>query len=204
MAWAITRFPACTHHVFLSHSSVDKSDLVYPVHHRLEAAGVSPWIDRHHFAYGRDSLAALREGVLACRHVVFFITPALLSNARGWCAAELAYSGIVQGNLLGDGDALVNVILPLILVPNPADVLPHTVWRTVWDRGPVYDPTPGVDPTTWAVAAILRFLRDEERLAKQHARLTRQDANLRRTVDRVPGLRKRVTQFDPQPLPPET
>ena len=121
MQWTIRYFPPCSHHVFLSHCREDYDDLVYPTYLRLRQQRIIPWLDRHDYPYGSDSRLALQDGILRSRNAVFFITPHLLNNPRGWCALELAYGTILQNNLAIAGGALANVILPLFLV---------SPWRT--------------------------------------------------------------------------
>ena len=90
MLWTIRHFPPCSHHVFLSHSREDRADLVDPIYLQLREQRIVPWLDRHDYAYGRDSRIALQDGILRSRHVVFLITLNLLNSPRGWCALELA------------------------------------------------------------------------------------------------------------------
>ena len=201
MSFLIDSFPRCTHHVFLSHTGLDKVDLILPVYQRLRSQGVIPWIDQDDFAYGRDSLVALEEGVLSCRHTAFFLTPAMLSNPKGWCPVELGYADLLQRNLRGNGVDLVNVILPLILLPDPNITLPGTVWRTLADRGPTYRPERDPDPVSWAVGAIHRFLLLEQRRAERFEQRRRKDRDFRDSLSRTPGLKQRVTVFEPQPIP---
>jgi TIR domain len=197
----IDHFPRCTHHVFLSHTGRDKADLILPVYERLRSEGIIPWIDRHDYEYGRDSLVALGDGILNCRHVIFFLTPEMLANPKGWCPAELVYADLVQRNLRTPGADLVNVILPLIFLPNPSEALPGTVWRTLWDRGPSCRPEQTPDKVTWAVNEIRRFLRNEQRRAEQFERRCKREKTFRELLTSRPGMRERVTIFDPQPIP---
>lgn len=200
MSFLIDSFPRCAHHVFLSHTGRDKEDLVVPVYRRLKALGVIPWIDRHDFAFGRDSLAALEEGVLLSRHVVFFLTPAMLTNSKGWCPVELAYADLLQRNLRGNGIDWVNVILPLILLPDPNAILPGTVWRTLADRGATHKPDRDTEQVSWAVEAIHRFLMMEQRRAEHLERRSKKEKAFRESLTRTPGLKERVTLFEPQPI----
>lgn len=201
MPFAIDFYPRCTHHVFLSHSGADKATLILPVYERLRARGIEGWVDRHDFAYGRDSLTALDDGVLNCRHVVFFLTPAMLANPKGWCQVELAYADLIQRNLRTPSLDLVNVILPLLFVPK--DTLAPTVWRTVSDRGQPHDPNRHPDAVGWAAEAIERFLRIEQGRAKQLEARRKRDDGFQRATALAPGLRERVTKFHPRPLPAE-
>lgn len=204
MAWKLDHFPACTHHLFLSHSREDHETLVRPVFDGLRATGVRSWIDRHHYPYGRDSRTALQSSVLTCRHVAFFVTPAMLASPRGWCVLELGYSEILQSNLSLPGEMLAHVFLPLFLVPQTDPNLPRTVWQATRDRGIFHDPTRNPDPVDWAVGALVQFLRREEKLAGEVRSRVRRDPDFRETLPLKSGLRRRVAEFGPAPLPDET
>lgn len=83
MFWQIHSYPPCDHHAFLSHCADDRAWLVHPVFDELKARGIIPWLDREDYYYGRDSRTALRDGLLRSRHVVFFVTRAMLGYTRG-------------------------------------------------------------------------------------------------------------------------
>lgn len=201
MFWEIRSFPKCEHHAFLSHSREDHDPLVRPVFDQLAAAGVTAWIDRHHYPYGRTSRTALQDGILLCRHTAFFVTDAMLRSARGWCVLELAFAEILQANLTHPGRELLTVSLPLFFVPPADPLLPRTVWQTVRDRGHFFDPSRSADPVAWAVDEVTRFLRREQEQAKRLRATVRADEKLRLALPLENGLRQRVTRFDPQPLP---
>ncbi len=203
MSLSIEWFPNCTHHVFLSHTGLDKADLILPVRDRLRASGVVPWIDQDDFKYGRDSFLALTEGILQCRHVVFFITPAMMANPKGWCPVELGYADIIERNLCEKATPLANIILPLIFLPNASEALPGTVWRTLWDKAAVYPPDRSPDRVGWAVGEIRRFLTGEQSRAEQFERRRLKDKAFNKLLNTKPGLQERVTTFEPQPLPPQ-
>ncbi len=203
MSFAVQDFPRCTHHVFLSHSREDHDSLVRPVYDRLVGVGVTPWIDRHHCPYGRDSRSALQSAILNSRHVVFFVTPAMLVSGRGWCPFELAYAEIMQTNLQSADGPLVNCFLPLYFVPQADGDLPRTVWQATRDRGAFHDPDRNPDRIGWAVELIIRFLRAEQRFASEKAARVGRDQDISDLLSGVGGLRDRVTKFHPRRLPPE-
>lgn len=78
--WAIHHLPRCTHQVFLSHCAEDRDRLVVPVYNALENAEYFPWLDKHHYPVGQGAFEALREGILHCRHIVYFVTSRFLSQ----------------------------------------------------------------------------------------------------------------------------
>lgn len=73
------------------------------------------------------SREALRDAVLDSRHMVFFVTDAMLSSVRGWCLLELAYAEILDVNLSHQGGSLATSILPLFLVDQADARLPRSV-----------------------------------------------------------------------------
>ncbi len=191
--WTIEFYPPCTHHVFLSHSAEDREELVLPVFRRLRERGVLPWIDRHDYPYGRGSRAALRDGILTCRHSVFFVTSAMLTQARGWCVQELAWAELLQDNLLRPGGpALQNVLLPLYFVPPADDRLVRSVWQSVRDRGP-FRPR-GYRWIDWAVDQIAGFLSRENSHAARLGAHALDDHAFRTQLNARSGLLTRVTQ----------
>lgn len=200
MFWEIRSFPKCEHHVFLSHSREDHDTLVRPVYDRLKAVGVQPWIDRHHYPYGRDSRTALQDGVLLCRHVIFFVTDDMLKSPRGWCVLEFAFAEILQANMNHRGRVLLNVSLPLFFVSQSDSALPRTVWQTIREKGNFFDPTHAGDRVEWATREVIAFLRREQAQAARLKAMVKTDPALRDALPRPNGLRSRVTQFDPQPL----
>ncbi len=70
-----------------------------PVYNALENSKCSPWLDQHHYPRGQGPFEALREGIIHCRHVVYFVTAKFLSQGRGWNSVENAYSNLLQENL---------------------------------------------------------------------------------------------------------
>lgn len=199
MLWQLTGFPRCAHHIFLSHCAEDRDTIVSPVHQRLLVNGVLPWLDQEDYYYGRDSRTALRDGILASRHVVFFITDAVLSTARGWCVFELAFAELLELTLQVSGGKLANVILPLFLVPQSDERLPRSVWQAVRDRGRFHQPADG-DPVEWCHNEVRGFLLREQALSREVSQFARQDSKLADGLHRTPGLFDRVTRFHPRRL----
>lgn len=200
MFWQIASFPACDHHIFLSHCAEDKPWLVDAVCEELKRREIIPWLDREDYYYGRDSRAALRDGLLRCRHVVFFVTLAMLDYRRGWCLIELAYADLLQANLLGRGGPLLNFELPLFFIDQVDPQLPRTAWNLLRDRGAFHQPADG-DPLAWAVERISGFLRQEQRLALEMARFLAPGQPDYDELAGRPGLLERLTRFDPGPIP---
>ena len=201
MFWQVTSFPRCRYHAFLSHCAEDRDGLVRPVHDRLLVGGVVPYLDQEDYYYGRDSRSALRDGVLRSRHVVFFVTDAMLSTARGWCVFELAFAELVELNFVTPGGQLANLFLPLFLVPQGDGRLPRTVWQAVRDRGRFHTPASDGDPVAWCEREVRDFLAREQRLSQDMATLARRNPVFEALLQQTPGLFDRATKFQPGRLP---
>jgi TIR domain len=199
--WQIRSFPTCVNHVFLSHSREDHDGLVLPVYKRLDSLGIASWIDRHDYPYGRDSRMALQNSILTCRHTIFFITEQMVANPRGWCVLELAYSEILQDNLAVTGGSLSHVILPLFFVPVDSSPVSRSVWKRVQDRGPYFEAVKSKDRVEWAVSEIVAFLSREELYATQMKNAIRSDPGILDPVKSDTGIKRRVSRFDPHPVP---
>jgi hypothetical protein len=184
----------------LSHCAADRSALVYPVYEELKRHGITPWLDREDYYYGRDSRTALRDGLLRSRHVIFFITLAMMDYRRGWCYMELAYSDLLQANLLYPGGSLLNFELPLIFLDRHHPELPRTAWDALRDRGIFHHPSDG-DPVAWATEQIVAFLHREQALALDMSKVVVPGQATYNALANCPGLVERVTRFDPNPIP---
>ncbi len=199
MFWQISSFPRCEYHVFLSHCALDRTNLVHPVYDELKRRGIVPWLDREDYYYGRDSRTALRDGLLRSRHVVFFITLGMMDYRRGWCPMELAYSDLLQANLIHAGGPLLNFELPLIFLDRADAELPRTAWDALRDRGRFHQLSDG-DPILWAVDQIVAFLHREQDLALDMAKVVVPGEPVYIALAGRPGLITRITQFDPGPI----
>ena len=103
MFWQVASFPKCEYHGFLSHCAEDRDELVRPVKDVPAGQGFRLFIDVEDYYYGRESRAALRDGILDSRHVIFFVTDAMLDSPRGWCVMELAFAELIDANLTHPG-----------------------------------------------------------------------------------------------------
>ena len=200
MFWQISSFPRCEYHVFLSHCALDRPTLVHSVYDELMRRRIVPWLDREDYYYGRDSRTALRDGLLKSRHVVYFVTLGMMDYRRGWCPMELAYSDLLQTNLIYAGGPLLNFELPLFFLDRTDAALSGTAWDTLRDRGRFHHPSEG-DPVTWAVDQIVAFLHREQDLALDRAKVVVPGNPVHDALAGRHGLVERVTQFDPSPIP---
>jgi hypothetical protein len=200
-AVAAAVFPACTHHVFLSHCREDREWLVFPLYEALQARQIIPWLGQHDYPYGRTSFAALRDEIVKCRHTVFLITEGMLAQSRGWGIIELAWADLLQENLHEAGGVLQNIVLPLFFLPPDHALLPRTAWQAVRDRGVFHKPEHGPE-AAWAVHQIAEFLTREAERGLINAAWLRHDSHARARLNTRPGLLNRIKALHPTPAPP--
>ena len=196
--WKVKCLPLCTHHVFLSHCAEDRVRLVQPVYKALEKNHYFPWLDRHHYPIGQDPFASLRDSIIRCRHVVYFVTANFLSQGRGWSSVELAYSTLLQENLRSFQLELCHIQFPLFFVPQDKKNLLRSAWGPLIKRGLFYPPG-RVDSSAvrWATQQIIAFIRQEERRGASLADQVQNDLNLLTLLEDEPHLLQRVTCEDP-------
>ncbi len=72
------------------------------VNEELRKRQIIPWIDRHDYPAGRGAIAALREEILRCRHVVYFVTSSMLRQG-GWPPVERTLASLVQEQVVWKG-----------------------------------------------------------------------------------------------------
>jgi hypothetical protein len=113
---------------------------------------------------------------------------------------ELAYSDLLQANLIHAGGSLLNFELPLIFLDRADVELPRTAWDALRDRGIYHQPADG-EPVIWAVNKIVEFLHREQDLALDMAKVLVPGKPIYRALTGRHGLVERVTQFDPSPIP---
>ena len=201
MSWSFPYFPACSHHVFLSHCREDADGIVLPVFSELKRYGIAPWIDRHDYLYGRTTIESLKDSILRSRHTAFFITEAMLTVPRGWCVVEYTLSRLLQDTLVR-GLLLSRVIFPLFFVEKNNPLLARSVWRDFIERGVFWDPEGvEVDIARWATVEVTKFRRHEQSYAEEMRTLIQQEPSFARLVDE-PGLFERVTTMQPESILP--
>ncbi len=123
----------------------------------------------------------------------------MMDYRRGWCHLELAYGDVLQRNLLWPGGPLVNVELPLFFLDRADAELPRTAWNSLRDRGQFHLPSDG-DPVGWAANQIHQFLRREQSLALNMAKVITGGQPVHEALAKTAGLVGRVTEFDPVPI----
>jgi len=202
--WNIEFWPQCSRYVFLSHCEEDRRRLVGPVHDALETRGCNTWIDERHYPVGRDAFETLRDKILECRHVVYFVTSSFLGQGRGWTGIERAYSALLHQNLRYGPSEISHVELPLFFLPPNHVQLARSAWGSVvgTGRGAFYRPG-RVDggAVDWAIHEILRFIRQEEQYSAEIADRIDRDSRLREHVTSDLNLRDRILAMSPPPLP---
>lgn len=195
--WKVERLPPCTHHVFLSHCAEDRVRLVQPVYRGLESNHYLPWLDHHHYPKGQGAFAALRESIIRCRHVVYFVTATFLSQGRGWSSVELAYSNLLQENLHFRWE-LCHIHFPLFFVPQDKESLLRSAWGPLVERGQFYPPG-RVDSGAvhWATQEIIAFIRQEEKRGASLVDQVKNDPSLQPFLKYERYLLKRIMCEDP-------
>ncbi len=200
--WKVRYLPRCTHHVFLSHCAENRACLVLPVYRALEEDQYSPWLDQHHYPRGQEAFPALREGILRCRHVVFFVTEEFLAQGRGWNSIEATYSDLLQRSLLRGGLELCHIQFPLFFVPRGHEVLKRSAWGTLVQRGRFYGSERVDDEaTSWAIQEITSFIRQEETRGPSLAIQIENDPSFQRLLSEERNLVRRVMCADPPHAP---
>jgi hypothetical protein len=204
--WRIESWPRCIAYVFLSHCAEERQNLVVPVYKELERRRIAAWIDRHHYPLARDPIEALQEEILRARHVVYFITPSLLEQGRGWTVVERAFSATIQQRLRYDGPEISHVELPLLFVPQDNPIFLRSVWRPLSDKAercrcdsPDLKTSWRQEHVAWAADTIESFVRQEEQWAFQLAECFDQDSRWARYFNEQ-NLRERVLAQSPPPL----
>jgi TIR domain len=199
--WSIDYWPEIGCHTFLSYSREDRNDLVFPVHDGLKQRQVIPWVDRHQYPVGRDGFEALREELLRCRHVVYFITSKLLRQGRGWSAVERTYAELIQRRTTYHGTEFQRFELPLVFV-NPSDPILHrSIWFQTLARARFFHLTrrPRQTRVKWAIEQICDFARQEEQWAEDVRIRLRHDADAKQHFSISNGLLRRIRAAAPLP-----
>lgn len=201
--WTIEHWPVCGSHAFLSHVAEDRESLVLPVLEKLQSHKVICWLDQLHYPTGRDSHEALRDSLLRCRHLVYFITPALLKQGRGWTAIESAYGDLVQRQLTLPSSTLVQFELPLFFVPIAHTGLQRTSWRRLADRGAFHKigrKANMMSPVDWAVQEITGFVQREAIQAAAVAVRLQSDPDLNARCQQDRNFANRLLAITPDQL----
>lgn len=203
--WTIRSWPACTRHVFMSHCQEDRDRLVLPLGDRLEQSGCSIWIDKHNYPLGRaNAFEVLRDKLLECRHVVFFVTANFLKQGRGWTGVERGYSTLLQENLMYGPREVCHVQLPLFFVPRNHKALARSAWgAVVGTGGGEFYPGGCCDAGAieWARRTILRFVWQEQQFSLEVFDRMQRDSRMRRSLSSDPNLENRILGISPAPVP---
>ena len=216
--WRIDHWPACVAHAFFSHCAEDRNALVIPVYEELSRRRFAPWIDRHHYPAGRNAVGTLREELLKCRHVIYFITPAMVRQGRGWPSAERALAETIQQQLVY-GDEIAHVELVLLFMTPSDPIYLRSVWRSLSDktmhcphraeRTILRRAVPWLDDgvrtwrqqhVRWAADTIEAFICQEERWAAELTIRFNQDSHLQKYFSRDANLAKRILALSPPSL----
>ena len=131
----------------------------------------------------RVAFAALREAIIRCRHVVYFVTEEFLSQGRGWNSVETAYSELLQANLMQPALVLCNLQLPLFCLPRNHATLESSAWGSCVQSGRFYPPGK-VDggAVNWAHQEIAAFIKQEENRGHSLATQIEKDPSFQRIL----------------------
>lgn len=191
--WRVRHFPRCTHHVFLSHCAENRRNLIHPVFNGLQKDQFVPWLDSHHYPRGQGAFAVLREAIIRCRHVVYFVTEEFLAQGRGWNSVETAYSELLQENFVQSAVVLCNVQLPLFFLPRNYETLVRSAWGSLVQSGRFYPPGKvDGDAVNWAVQEITAFIKQEENRGRSLAFQIERDPSFQRLLGEEQNLLSRV------------
>lgn len=204
--WEIKNWPQLGYHAFLSHSAEDREKIVAPVAHGLESQKIVPWYDQIDYPSASDPYCALRDNLIQCRHVVYFITPAMLRQGRGWCATERAYAELMQRQFSYMSADLWCLELPLIFLPSTPTTFSHiqrTVWASLLPKAKWYVRRQRRHQTRcqWAVSEIKRLIQQQENDATSLSVQIRNSPQLSQHLNNYDGLKDRVTSLFPIKLP---
>lgn len=200
--WTISSWPRCTHHVFLSHCAEDRTRLVTPVRDILAQQGCLAWIDARDYPPGRDSFEVLREELLHCRHVIYFVTSKMLQQGRAWTGIEKGYGALLQQNLRYGANDICHIELPLFFLPQGHPDLMRSAYAPVIHKGR-FHPAGRVTAAAgrWAAEEILRFVRNEQLWAAQIAQQMQHDPLMMKHFSADKNLQRRLRAEDPLSVP---
>jgi hypothetical protein len=106
-----------TYDVFISHASEDKDDVVRPLAHALQGAGLSVWYDEFELRIGDSLRRKIDHGLAASRFGVIVLSQSFFG--KGWTNYEL--DGLVTKGIDGD-----QVVLPVWHNISKAQVLAYS------------------------------------------------------------------------------
>jgi hypothetical protein len=79
--------PYPTKDIFLCHTSLDKNNVVRPLARKLEASGITCWLDEAEVRWGDSITAKVNEGLASSRFVIVVLSESFLD--RHWPQREL-------------------------------------------------------------------------------------------------------------------
>jgi hypothetical protein len=79
--------PEAPKDVFLCHAGKDKERVVRPLAHKLEAAGISCWLDEAEVRWGDSIVSKVNEGLANSRFVIVVLSPSFVD--KHWPQREL-------------------------------------------------------------------------------------------------------------------
>jgi hypothetical protein len=208
-AWDIRHWPEPSFHTFLSHCAEDREPLIWRIHERLQELRLMPWFDQRDYPLAQDPFHALRNQLIRCRHIIYFITPAYLRQGRGWVAAERTYAELIQRHFDVQSTSWWSFELPLIFLPNKPESLDHlqrSAWSTLIPRAVWYDRRRlrRQSRVEWAADQIVKLVASQYADSQLFAHRLLNDPDMVQRLDQSMGLRNRLTSAFPRFMPPAT
>ncbi len=202
--WDIHNWPRKTFDIFMSHVTEDRDDLIVPVYDKLSNSGYVPWIDQADYPLGAESIEALRSNMLLCSHVVYFITPSLLQQGRGWTSAERALASVIQDHFHIGTQVFHKYQLPLYYFdsndPEMSTLVQRSLWSPIRERGvqcPYDFVSEKVEVIKWTIEYISKFINQEQKAKINIEKLINQDIQLKHHFSRRDGLLDWVNSLGP-------
>jgi hypothetical protein len=163
---------------------------------------VIPWFDRHHYPSSTDPFVALRNQLIRCRHVVYFITPHLLKQGRGWCAVERSYAELMQRHFECAAQTMWNLEVPLIFAERNDERLARSIWAPLLQKARWFGDRRAarISKIDWAVSEIQLMLQQQHAQIDSIASHIKSDASLNAFIGQYPGLDERLVSRLPDPL----
>jgi len=208
--WLIDHWPNKGFDVFLSHVAEDRDRLILPVYEALKQRKRIPWIDQVDYPLGVESIDALRQHLVRCSHIVYFITPAMLTQGRGWTAVERTLSSLIQSQFHFGSQVFYHFQVPLIFLPSEMQAKAEYV-RSIWSPLKELGITCPFDAQEnpekaqeWATELIDDFVRKEQVAAVSHRKQLAEQQNASEFFSTRKGLMEWLCSLGPNDLEAES
>jgi TIR domain len=110
--------------VFLSHSSLDKEDIVEPLFDYLQSKELPIWLDKYQIDYGENIYQKISDGIDKAKLAVFILTENFLNSSK-WGKEEL---GSLTDLILNDKSLVINAISDSSKIPRMLKARKYISW----------------------------------------------------------------------------